>query len=530
MALLYLLRTKKEKEKKKPHQTPKHDRRKGIWLFSATWHSESPKPRHIACLKSPSPCGLEVRGESRCRAAPAATFASHRAASLPSTGREGGREGGGRPAGTARPANHPRAAPLPRVRPAKETSPDRRPRRPRRRGTSPVTHAAPPPPTPHPAPPAGCEVSSQGQRLGGSARGGAAAAAINRRPDLPPRCRSPTAPRDPRGTGGCARPRLPSSAGGGGGGGARSPRYHLGTLTRTQAAPPSPGAGAPRRPSERSAAYLARWWKPARCLASPRRHTAPAPARSRFSRGESFLTSAREGGRGTPPACLPACRARCPLGRAAAAPGLPLPPATGRQAGREGGEGEREEGGGAAGTGAPRRRKGRAPRRSAGGAVAAAREAWPLGPLAGSGGARPRLAGVRCEAPGTTDFAVGAAVKSQSGPRWRQRRVQPHPQQRLPRPGSRRAAGGWVRPRPPRGGRRRDPSAGFGMCRCPGAGPGRASAGSASLALEARGRLGAWVPRSWRPTASGFAVSPQRRAHVHVSEQRGTGPSGQYRT
>lgn len=80
----------------------------------------------------------------------------------------------------------------------------------------------------------------------------------------------------------------------------------------------APGAGAPRRPSARGV--------PRTCRGDGGRPAAPAHgARSGpvSSQPRRKFPDVSAGGRGTPPAC----RARCPPGRAAAAPGLPLPPA-----------------------------------------------------------------------------------------------------------------------------------------------------------------------------------------------------------
>lgn len=122
--------------------------------------------------------------------------------------------------------------------------------------------------------------------------GRAAAAAINRRPDLPPY------------RGGFTLPRLPSSPGG---------------AVRTP--PPSKLS---RGPGPRAALQRVECRVPAEVMEAvpPRRHTASAPARSRLSRGESFLTSARAGGGPRLPAGLAARRAGPPL-----LPGSPcLPP------------------------------------------------------------------------------------------------------------------------------------------------------------------------------------------------------------
>lgn len=106
---------------------------------------------------------------------------------------------------------------------------------------------------------------------------------------------------------------------------------------------------------ERSAAYLGELTaRPSRSRAEPA--TAPLPPQPRRK-----FPDVSAGGRGTPPACLPAGLA---ARRAAVAPGLPLAPA----AGRRGGKRERKtngEGGGGAGAGTC------ITRCSAGGAVAA---------------------------------------------------------------------------------------------------------------------------------------------------------------
>lgn len=254
--------------------------------------------------------------------------------------------------------------------------------------------------------------------------------------------------------------------------------------------PGGPGPGAPRT------------WRGdgGRPAASPRRHTATAPARSRLSRGESFLTSARAGE--GDPACLPGSLPAGPGRRRCSR----APPASRRRpAGREG-RGRR-------------RRWHRRPTAAEGARPAALGRGCPRGHARGGGRPLGRLAAARAPAPGVSGGGrMGGRHRRRCGRRSREVTVWPsvtpslaasvYTQQGLPRRGS--------RPQPP-------PEAvgaesGPGLRVAGGAGRTTWGLGCAAAPGPVQGSLALVQPHiSWRMASKGVTGSmgaPRLQAHA----------------